>query len=111
MAQLLLHVAEGAWVSTVANTNIVYPFNGENLDQEAANVQELAEQMENGQEAVAAGIGDVMDIDSIEAEEVVGQLFGANDVLVVEEAVVYTADGFLLSEIEEAGEALAAFLP
>lgn len=110
MSQLQFHVANGSWISTVANTNIEYPFIGDDIDQQAENVQLLATEMENGQQAVTVGIGDVMDIDSIEAEEVVTQLFGANDVLVVEEAVVYTADGFLLQEVEEAGEALAAFL-
>jgi hypothetical protein len=113
MATLLVNCdpSVGGWYTAIANTDIVYPFAGATVEAQAVGVQQFANGMAAGADALAAGLDQILVFDPvvIDAGELLEQLFTTTDMLALIDDVVFTAvEGVLLDAIEEAGEALLA---
>jgi hypothetical protein len=117
MPGLLIHIANGQWVASVANTNIRYNFVGANLDAQADSVQQLALSMEASAEGgaveLAQNIGNAIVLpNGVEGMQVVTDLFGSTDTVILGEQVIYGTVGeeVLIDALDEAGTALVAAL-
>jgi hypothetical protein len=114
MVPLLIHIEDGQWVVSVANTNIEYAFAGDTLDQQALSVLEFAMLMQHNEElggvaGIAEGIGNPLVVPADEEPmEVVTDLLGGTDSIWLQGDEVYAevAQEVLLDVLTEAGTAL-----
>jgi hypothetical protein len=112
MPALQIHIVDGSWIATVANTNIKYTFVGDNLGDQETSVQQLSAGMQEGQGAATEAISETLEIGETPAAEVAEQVFNTTDVLMYGDEIIYGTVGeeMLWDDLEAAGEALAAML-
>jgi hypothetical protein len=114
MPGLLIRIANGQWVASVANANISYNFVGATLNQQVGSVQTLAFNMTDAaQGALAQNIGNALVLpNGVQGAQVVTELFNTTDLLIFNGNVIYgTVEGMVLNDaLDEAGTALMAAL-
>lgn len=113
MPRLLIHNDYGNWYASIGNTPVSYIFAGADGEAQIVQVRALQEAMTQGTQAVIEGAPQFFrDVTGDDAEDVVVQLFGTTSNLYFEGTFVFegAAESTLIEEIEEAGEALAAFV-
>jgi|GEM_PF-2525589 len=109
MPALLLRIANGDWGAAVANTGIVYPFEGATLAEQAGNVQSFAEAMVSGD---LNSIVYYINAEGFTPEVVAQQLFGECDILFLSGESIWGADGgiYIIDQLAEVGAVLLAAL-
>ncbi|WP_258104508.1 hypothetical protein [Marinoscillum sp. MHG1-6] len=115
MPNLLIKYSYGNWYAFLSNSTKTYRFAGANAEAQIVRVRQLQNAMTEGSEQVIGEMRNVFAEESVpEGEEaaVAEQLFGTTTELYFEGSLVYEAtEGVeLMTEIVEAGEALAAFV-
>lgn len=109
--KLTVNGEEGCY-AIVANTEIRYQFLGNALETQVANANNLAMLMNQGQQAVLDAINDVLDLNGVDENVVVEQLFEDNaDLMLFGEAVfdaITVGAEALWEVIVQAGAALLA---
>jgi hypothetical protein len=108
MPALLIHIVNGNWAVEVANTDIIYNFEGATLEEQAEIVHTFAQTLANGDPDVVW----LLDDGDIDAEELSQQLFSTTDMIIYNDQIIYGAVGeeCIIDDLELAGEALLAAL-
>ncbi|WP_143273370.1 hypothetical protein [Azospirillum palustre] len=115
MPSLLIKIENGNWVARPSGVqNVVYTFVGDGRSNQEAAVRQLVTAMEDGQDAVMAGLPETLQIPAnVNLDTVVTQLFKNCDILVYDDIPAFTAigDDTLWSEIQQVGEWLISKIP
>ncbi len=103
------------WVITIANTNVVYNFNGVTVQQQANEVRALANEMIAGPNFEIDNLSSILRLpNNIEPGQIFQQLFAETDSIMyngVPAYACYDEDDTLIDVLDEAGTALEALLP
>lgn len=109
MPALMINIVNGRWVAEVANTDVSYAFLGGSLEMQAQYVQNLSLAMELNQ---TENLVSFFNAPGVGSDTLAGQLFEGTDTIIYAGRAVYASvgDDYLIDELAEAGEALAAAL-
>lgn len=112
MPQLLINLNGKQWQVEIANAGIQYDVAGNGVVAQAANVQQLSIEMQQGLAQVEATLDNILVLNGSDPISVTQTLFGTTDELMFNsEFVIAAVEGEELSDIiVDAGEALAAIL-
>ncbi|MFM9853821.1 MAG: hypothetical protein ACKVOJ_13605 [Sphingomonadaceae bacterium] len=113
MADLMIRYSYGNWYAMISNSQIDYKFAGATAEDQIVQVQAFQNAMADGGQSVVDGMSTFFsNIPEDQEADVFAQLFQTTDELYYQGALVFEAaeDSFLIDDIVEAGEALAAFL-